>query len=142
MTGLRLTSIVFFIAITGCPAKDGTTADAGPATTLSAAVSAIASAAPTAAATASAPATTSASASAVTSAAASASAKPKSNVPTCKAGQVLGTIALSPFKPVCGAKCKTDADCTGGAMCMDVNALKADGSIVDGAQAKICLKDF
>jgi hypothetical protein len=146
MTGLRPICLVFLLlAIPGCPAKDGSNAsDAGSAVTTSSGAPAAVNAPPAASSAAAAVAPAAASASAAASAVASAasSAKPKANVPTCKPGQALGTVALSPFRPVCGAKCKTDADCTGGADCMDVNALKADGSTTDGAYTKICIKDY
>ena len=72
-----------------------------------------------------------------------ATAKAKSAVPACSKGKVLGTEALSPFKPVCGAPCKTDADCTGVA-CTDVNALAPDGTIAKSGPPfiKICDPDI
>lgn len=62
----------------------------------------------------------------------------KAGVPTCVPGQVMGSEALSPLKPFCGAKCKTDADCKG-VVCMTVNELGPDGAPAkSGAYIKLC----
>jgi hypothetical protein len=48
-------------------------------------------------------------------------------IPTCAKGQVMATVAMSPFKAFCGAPCKTNADCHG-QLCEDVNSLGPDGN--------------
>ncbi len=66
----------------------------------------------------------------------------KSGIPTCPAGQLLGTEALSPFRPFCGAKCASDSDCRG-VGCTNVNALKPDGTLVaDESYIKLCDPDY
>ena len=59
---------------------------------------------------------------AVKSAAKVAAATGRYPVVTCPKGQVPGTLAMSPLKAFCGARCKTDADCKG-VYCMEVNDL-------------------
>jgi len=57
----------------------------------------------------------------------------KAGVPTCKATEVMVSVALSPLKPFCTIKCKTDADCKVGG-CVDVNLLDADAKPPKGGQ--------
>jgi len=128
-------SVLACFALVGCPSKSGDKADDAGAAMPSATV--VTAAATAAAASATAPPTAVAT---MASAAASASAAPKSKYPTCAAGQVLGTEAMSPFKPFCGKRCKTDADCTKNA-CMEVNELTADGASNDKL-VKVCNPDY
>ena len=70
--------------------------------------------------------------------AAAGTAKPRNALPTCAKGQVLATVAMSPFKPFCAPTCKTNADCKG-VLCEDVNALGADGGRPKGPEfIKVC----
>ena len=133
------------VAMTGCSLKglmakgdDGGAAAPGAdsGTTATAADAAPAAAAPAAAAVP----VNDAGPVAKNAATAAATAKTKSAL-TCAKGQLMGTEALSPFSPFCGAPCKTNADCKGGLACTDVNALAPDGTIAKSGPPfiKLCM---
>jgi hypothetical protein len=137
----RSAAVLFAVAgLAGCSLKDLAKADdagaAQAAADAGAAATPITSATVAAAASSATP--------TVAGKAANSAAGPKigyqgAKIPTCGKGQLMGSEAMSPFKPFCGAPCKADAECKGGA-CVSVNALTPDGTnVTTGPQfIKIC----
>ena len=74
-------------------------------------------------------------------ASAAASAAKKANVPTCKSGDVLVTLAMSPFVPVCATKCKTDDDCKV-ERCLECAPLDENGKLTNAPLVKVCDADY
>jgi hypothetical protein len=65
----------------------------------------------------------------------------KVSVPTCKPGEALVTLAMSPFSPECAPKCETDADCKV-ERCLEADPIDENGGLKNGPLVKVCNREY